>query len=192
MLCDFFFFFFKQKTAYEMRISDWSSDVCSSDLSRREWLFRQAMRLTDVAVAVSKAAGQRLVELKSTPPDKLRIVPNGIHAGPFRERNDAERARLAGSLGLPSTTKLVGFVGRLNWAKDLVILVDAFARVCASRSDAALVLVGEGEERAAIEAALARAGIGDRVFLLGDRGDVPAPLPAFSMFAMSRSTRLNS
>src|SRR3546814_19739185 len=29
----FFFFFFKQKTAYEMRISDWSSDVCSSDLT---------------------------------------------------------------------------------------------------------------------------------------------------------------
>src|SRR3546814_6561740 len=28
-----FVFFFKQKTAYEMRISDWSSDVCSSDLS---------------------------------------------------------------------------------------------------------------------------------------------------------------
>src|SRR3546814_7892753 len=29
------FFFFKQKTAYEMRISDWSSDVCSSDLGER-------------------------------------------------------------------------------------------------------------------------------------------------------------
>src|SRR3546814_4440139 len=29
------FFFFKQKTAYDMRISDWSSDVCSSDLSSR-------------------------------------------------------------------------------------------------------------------------------------------------------------
>src|SRR3546814_20151988 len=29
------FFFFKQKTAYEMRISDWSSDVCSSDLAQR-------------------------------------------------------------------------------------------------------------------------------------------------------------
>src|SRR3546814_6707022 len=29
----FCFFFFKQKTAYEMRISDWSSDVCSSDLA---------------------------------------------------------------------------------------------------------------------------------------------------------------
>src|SRR3546814_3697222 len=37
MICDVYevfsvFFFFKQKTAYEMRISDWSSDVCSSDL----------------------------------------------------------------------------------------------------------------------------------------------------------------
>src|SRR3546814_6666141 len=33
VLSDFcVFFFFKQKTAYEMRISDWSSDVCSSDL----------------------------------------------------------------------------------------------------------------------------------------------------------------
>src|SRR3546814_6313855 len=31
----FFFFFFKQKTAYELRISDWSSDVCSSDLGMR-------------------------------------------------------------------------------------------------------------------------------------------------------------
>src|SRR3546814_10125569 len=39
MLCDIFFF--KQKTAYDMRISDWSSDVCSSDLlspSRQEIL----------------------------------------------------------------------------------------------------------------------------------------------------------
>src|SRR3546814_6253980 len=31
-MCICLFFFFKQKTAYEMRISDWSSDVCSSDL----------------------------------------------------------------------------------------------------------------------------------------------------------------
>src|SRR3546814_7508489 len=31
----FVFFFFKQKTAYDMRISDWSSDVCSSDLESR-------------------------------------------------------------------------------------------------------------------------------------------------------------
>src|SRR3546814_954652 len=34
-VCLIFVFFFKQKTAYEMRISDWSSDVCSSDLHLR-------------------------------------------------------------------------------------------------------------------------------------------------------------
>src|SRR3546814_17411397 len=35
VLVRYWFFFFKQKTAYEMRISDWSSDVCSSDLLRK-------------------------------------------------------------------------------------------------------------------------------------------------------------
>src|SRR3546814_8928495 len=37
------FFYFKQKTAYEMRISDWSSDVCSSDLKR--WGFAPSLAL---------------------------------------------------------------------------------------------------------------------------------------------------
>src|SRR3546814_3272295 len=46
-----FFFFFKQKTAYEMRISDWSSDVCSSDLDLRESVakVRQALGLPEAA-----------------------------------------------------------------------------------------------------------------------------------------------
>src|SRR3546814_7809435 len=41
--CSSFFFFFKQKTAYDMRISDWSSDVCSSDLPwpKHSWMFGQ-------------------------------------------------------------------------------------------------------------------------------------------------------
>src|SRR3546814_7422966 len=46
-MSSFFFFFFKQKTAYEMRISDWSSDVCSSDLhgtAHRRRLARAAQR----------------------------------------------------------------------------------------------------------------------------------------------------
>src|SRR3546814_12707519 len=38
MFLSSFFFFFKQKTAYEMRISDWSSDVCSSDLDLEDLL----------------------------------------------------------------------------------------------------------------------------------------------------------
>src|SRR3546814_10533532 len=66
--CHFFciFFFFKQKTAYEMRISDWSSDVCSSDLLELQpfwdlvretevgmaWIYRSAALLLALAAAV--------------------------------------------------------------------------------------------------------------------------------------------
>src|SRR3546814_8750094 len=42
MLLDFCVLFFKQKTAYEMRISDWSSDVCSSDLLLLQAVHQQA------------------------------------------------------------------------------------------------------------------------------------------------------
>src|SRR3546814_2400214 len=42
------FFFFKQKTAYEMRISDWSSDVCSSDL----WMVRSIVTAVVVFVMI--------------------------------------------------------------------------------------------------------------------------------------------
>src|SRR3546814_11743024 len=43
------FFFFKQKTAYEMRISDWSSDVCSSDLRGRQIDHRDRARRLPIA-----------------------------------------------------------------------------------------------------------------------------------------------
>src|SRR3546814_1818656 len=46
-----YFFFFKQKTAYEMRISDWSSDVCSSDLPSRTLGLSRRRRAGVAAVA---------------------------------------------------------------------------------------------------------------------------------------------
>src|SRR3546814_4785264 len=51
MFLDMFFFFFKQKTAYEMRISDWSSDVCSSDLARLDDTRREAQREVNALAA---------------------------------------------------------------------------------------------------------------------------------------------
>src|SRR3546814_14258363 len=45
----YMFFFFKQKTAYEMRISDWSSDVCSSDLDGRRRHFQLEDALSSFA-----------------------------------------------------------------------------------------------------------------------------------------------
>src|SRR3546814_9538516 len=85
-----FFFFFKQKTAYEMRISDWSSDVCSSDLLRREidrlfedmggttgsrWLPAADIREDDNAIDID-------VELPGIDPENVDInVDNGIQIG---------------------------------------------------------------------------------------------------------------
>src|SRR3546814_13493270 len=55
------FFFFKQKTAYEMRISDWSSDVCSSDLAGiKRFSVRQrelAERIREARATVEQNAG---------------------------------------------------------------------------------------------------------------------------------------
>src|SRR3546814_6559216 len=53
MIC--IFFFFKQKTAYEMRISDWSSDVCSSDLFAGDQMLKFSR--VDISVAVSIPGG---------------------------------------------------------------------------------------------------------------------------------------
>src|SRR3546814_19209965 len=55
-----YFFFFKQKTAYEMRISDWSSDVCSSDL-----IAPRLAGLPDVAAA--DIAGPGFINIRLTP-----------------------------------------------------------------------------------------------------------------------------
>src|SRR3546814_4329643 len=55
------FFFFKQKTAYEMRISDWSSDVCSSDLKLTSRGF---------AVRYSHLKDKRMLGLELTPEGK--------------------------------------------------------------------------------------------------------------------------
>src|SRR3546814_1895379 len=84
------FFFFKQKTAYEMRISDWSSDVCSSDLgdgrhSVRELVdlanrdSRRGLRFNNLLVRLSldAAAAERLREQgldeASVPPAGRRV-----------------------------------------------------------------------------------------------------------------------
>src|SRR3546814_2271222 len=61
----YFVFFFKQKTAYEMRISDWSSDVCSSDLAGavrgdvRRHVFHVARRVRRRRGSAAAAAGSR-------------------------------------------------------------------------------------------------------------------------------------
>src|SRR3546814_10005121 len=64
----FCFFFFKQKTAYEMRISDWSSDVCSSDLRKRSTEYPLTSPLNKehrTGIFACAGCGQRLFSSKT-------------------------------------------------------------------------------------------------------------------------------
>src|SRR3546814_6302956 len=79
-MCVFYFFFFKQKTAYEMRISDWSSDVCSSDLHEPEFRGYAEVRVWPFK-QVNRTDGQSLAGLVVDPrdcPDRRR--PGRYHA----------------------------------------------------------------------------------------------------------------
>src|SRR3546814_12033162 len=70
-------FFFKQKTADEMRISDWSSDVCSSDLRplvARQWNDLMMMIRRDVGPAIHREQRERLAV--------LIFAPDACHAEP--------------------------------------------------------------------------------------------------------------
>src|SRR3546814_16670853 len=76
------FFFFKQKTAYEMRISDWSSDVCSSDLGgeegdqplRNRQSLRRERRQQRIECAPLRLGRHRSRNFQSVPPQGIREV----------------------------------------------------------------------------------------------------------------------
>src|SRR3546814_16401417 len=117
-------FFFKQKTAYEMRISDWSSDVCSSDLPvRGRYAGQDFDRLAFVAADADLAHRDPAVLADDR---DHRAVRNGYDAasrksertrsGPERDREAGEDARLETELrvayrALKSGESLVGQVG---------------------------------------------------------------------------------
>src|SRR3546814_2009872 len=71
------FFFFKQKTAYEMRISDWSSDVCSSDLLE---VLDAVDRVTNVTIE-RRMEGRRAGDPDALVSDNARI----LEALPWRQ-----------------------------------------------------------------------------------------------------------
>src|SRR3546814_10480042 len=64
----FLFFFFKQKTAYEMRISDWSSDVCSSDLVLEAGVIPGSDEVAEGLHAAAERRGKRHLPVDRLPP----------------------------------------------------------------------------------------------------------------------------
>ncbi len=93
---------------------------------------------------------------------------------------------LRSDYGLEPDAVLVGWVGRMQPVKDLGTLIEAFARVVAhSRHKPYLVLVGDGEERAATAAKVSAAGLAERVLFLGARADIPQVLRNFDLCVSS-------
>jgi glycosyltransferase involved in cell wall biosynthesis len=156
--------------------------------TRRERLYRLAMRRTDVAVAVCAAARQEFVRRGVMPDTKAIVIANGIRLDAFRARDASIHAALAWELGYPAETRLVGTVGRLNWAKNHAGLLDAFARVNAAEPQTALVIIGGGSLETELRQQARTLGIEARVVFLGDRDDVPRLLAGLDLFVLSSIT----
>src|SRR3546814_10412957 len=71
-----FIFFFKQKTAYEMRISDWSSDVCSSDLDGKRVRYLPQTLLSSSNPAVRRPV-RAILFPRYRPDEPVSIVQSG-------------------------------------------------------------------------------------------------------------------
>jgi glycosyltransferase involved in cell wall biosynthesis len=155
---------------------------------RREWLFRRTLVRTDVVATVCEAARRDVLAQGLIPAAKVIAIPNGIRLDAFEPANAGARAALVHELGLPEGTRLIGAVGRLNWAKDPVSLVRAYRIVRERHPATAVVWIGDGAVRAEVEAAAATEGVAGRVILLGDRSDVPRLLTGLDLYAMSSLT----
>src|SRR3546814_3874295 len=91
------FFFFKQKTAYEMRISDWSSDVCSSDLTDLAFdpqgipaqpaAWRQGHQASQQPRRRSATTAEGLDALGPANAMDTAVMPSDLRPGKARRRN---------------------------------------------------------------------------------------------------------
>src|SRR3546814_1723404 len=89
--------FFKQKTAYEMRISDWSSDVCSSDL--------HSLQTYAVSAPISGIIIEKNANVGDVTGDRALFViadPTKLHAEFFVYPRDAERIRVGQKVAVRS------------------------------------------------------------------------------------------
>src|SRR3546814_16384892 len=113
MCVSWLFFFVKQKTAYEMRISDWSSDVCSSDLGTGA-----VVSETPCGTAPSKwrfLARNRLIAALS---DATVVVEAGVRSGSLNTA--AHAAYLGRALGA-----VPGQLGRASGRESVSVRVDS-------------------------------------------------------------------
>ena len=156
--------------------------------NRKYNLLRRAIRpLVQRYIAVSKDLASWLVTTVGARPEQVRHIYNGVAQDIFHPRC-GERPDLAPSEFLPSDALVVGTVGRLAQVKDQATLVRAFAAALRHKPEwkarLRLVIVGEGPMRSELESCVRDEGVEERVWLAGDRDDVPDLLRMMDIFVL--------
>jgi teichuronic acid biosynthesis glycosyltransferase TuaC len=146
-------------------------------------LIRENLRDSRRVICVSSALG-RIAAGHGAVADRLDVIGNGIDPALFHPRSQAESRK---ALGLPEGVKVILSVGHLVELKGFHFALQAVAAL--GRKDVMLAVVGEGPQRAELEAMAARLGMGDRFRLPGavaqDR--LPAWYAAADLFALMSS-----
>ncbi len=138
----------------------------------RELIARGATRF----IAVSREDRRRMSEVEGIEESRTLFIPNGVLSSPPPSGRDV-RAELQIAPGAP----VIGAVGVLRAQKALHVLLSALAQLRERRPDARLLIVGDGPERARLEALAAELAVADAVTFLGHRGDVPDVLRALDV-----------
>ena len=147
----------------------------SGPLSRRAYiaLTRALLRMfTTVGIGPSTASTADLFGEDFTKDPRWRVMPCGLDLSPFRAPIAPTSSRTA--LGIPEEALVLGSVGRLAAEKNSEFLVDVLAAVLKRRTDAYLLVIGEGPLREPMERKAQQGGFRDRLLLPGTRADVPA------------------
>jgi len=134
-------------------------------------------------VALSRHLEDYLERQVGVPPHRVSQIYNGVDTERFRPA--PVRGRISGCPFGQADDFVAGWVGRMDPVKDLPNLVQAFARAARrSASPLRLVLVGDGPMRPAVERLIAQHGLGDRVWLAGERADVAEIMRGLDCFVL--------
>ncbi len=145
------------------------------------FLLRAAYRVPSKVVCCSEGIRRELIEELGLPERQVETIHNAV-VGP-QALADLERPAEDPWL-TASKDPIIVTVGRLHPQKDQETLLRAFAKVV-ERRPARLLILGEGEDRAALEALAAELGISQRVHLPGYVFDSLAQMKAADLFVLS-------
>jgi glycosyltransferase involved in cell wall biosynthesis len=153
-------------------------------LAAYRWWFRQA----DLVVAVCRRAGEDLVASVGLPARRIAVIPNGVDARPFLQRSADARAR-ARDAGIASPGDLVvAHVGSLSPEKNHQALIRVVAALRGAGMPVRLWLIGDGPERPGIARMVREAGLDDKTWLAGVRGDVATLLSGADLLVLPSLT----